>query len=126
MRPGPLTAFPGKSAYEGGQLERSVLLRYGLVRPDIGQTLAQDPILQDQFDRGMPELAILCDEAFQDVGRLAGRGLAPLEDLETRHGVDPRKNNVDQRLALTSVSAEWFVDYRADVVPPDGLGWESA
>ena len=102
-----------------------MLLRHGLACPGIGQTLAQDPILQDQFDRGMPELAIFCDEAFQDVGRLAGRGLVPFEDLETRHGVDPRKN-VDQRLALTSVSTEWFVDDRADVVPPDGLGWESA
>ena len=105
MRPGPLTAFPGKSAYEGGQLERSVLLRYGLVRPDIGQTLAQDPSLQDQLDGGMSEFEILRDEPFQGVGRIAGSGLVPLEDLETRHSVDPRKN-VDQRRALTSVSTE--------------------
>lgn len=86
-----------------------MLLPHRLMGDGLAQALAQDPGLQDQLDGGVPQFEILRNEAFQGVGRLAGSGLVPLENLETRHSYDPRKS-VDPRPAPTRVGADLVLE----------------
>lgn len=86
-----------------------MLVPHRLVRHGLAQALAQDPGLQDQLDGGVSQFEILRDEAFQGVGRLAGSGLVPFENLETRHGYDPRKS-VDPGPAPTRVGADLVLE----------------